>query len=381
MRKRGRKGGRLEPDFSGPYTIDDISGKCVRLKNAEGNTLKSLYSIDHIKPYRTSHPVQVSTPTEPVESSPSSEMQPCSPQHHHEALQNNRPSVIQFAPKIAQVKSVQAPEELVPVTPQKPSTQEKVKWLWAAKDTGRVETVVGPYKLYDSSFRTLEDSGWLSDEVIDAYLHCLIRKQKEPVYQLSCVVATSLFSGKFKCVSKMLFPAEDIWLCPLNFSAHWILVVVKISSRSVLLLDPLGNEGCYERKIMRNWRNFLKMKGKEESRVDWKMETLPHSKQMDSSSCRVLVLKFAEHYLMSGEVTRVLSNPEAIGLQRTEIACELLEHQSNADDYCVVCSMLEADPESSMIEMVQCEFCLRWAHFGCAQYESSLVKYLCNKCA
>uniref|UniRef100_A0AAX7T964 Integrase catalytic domain-containing protein n=1 Tax=Astatotilapia calliptera TaxID=8154 RepID=A0AAX7T964_ASTCA len=46
MRKRGRKGGRLEPDFSGPYTIDDFSGKCVRLKNAEGNTLKSLYSID-----------------------------------------------------------------------------------------------------------------------------------------------------------------------------------------------------------------------------------------------------------------------------------------------------------------------------------------------
>ncbi|CAI5670301.1 unnamed protein product [Oreochromis niloticus] len=61
---------------------------------------------------------------------------------------------------------------------------------------------------------------------------------------------------------------------------------------------------------------------------------------------------FAEHYLMSGEVTRVLSTPEAIGLQRTEIACELLEHQSNADDYCVVCSMLEADPETSMTEMV-----------------------------
>ncbi|XP_026005658.1 uncharacterized protein LOC113010669 isoform X4 [Astatotilapia calliptera] len=196
-----------------------------------------------------------------------------------------------------------------------------VKWLWAAKDTGRVEAVVGPYKLYDSSFRTLEDSGWLSDEVVE------------------------------------------------------------ISSQSVLLLDPLGNEGCYERKVMRNWRNFLKMKGKEESRVDWRMETLPHNKQMDSSSCGVLVLKFAEHYLLSGEVTRVLSTPEAIGLHRTEIACELLEHQSNADDYCVVCSMLEADPESSMIEMVQCEFCSRWAHFGCAQYESSLVKYLCDKCA
>uniref|UniRef100_A0A8C6KZN4 Integrase catalytic domain-containing protein n=1 Tax=Nothobranchius furzeri TaxID=105023 RepID=A0A8C6KZN4_NOTFU len=86
MRKRGQKGRRLEQDFSGPYTIDEISGKCVRLKYAEGNTLKSLYSIDHIKPYRRSHPVQVSTPSKPVESIPSSEMWPCSPQHHHEAL-------------------------------------------------------------------------------------------------------------------------------------------------------------------------------------------------------------------------------------------------------------------------------------------------------
>ncbi|XP_035772514.1 butyrophilin subfamily 1 member A1-like [Neolamprologus brichardi] len=62
------------------------------------------------------------------------------------------------------------------------------------------------------------------------------------------------------------------------------------------------------------------------------METLPHNKQMDSSSCGVLVLKFAENYLLSGEVTRVLSTPEAVGLQRTEIACELLEHQGQSQE-------------------------------------------------
>ncbi|CAI5670262.1 unnamed protein product [Oreochromis niloticus] len=41
------------------------------------------------------------------------------------------------------------------------------------------------------------------------------------------------------------------------------------------------------------------MKGKEESRVDWKMETLPHSKQMDSSSCGVLVLKLLEDNIIT----------------------------------------------------------------------------------
>lgn len=52
-------------------------------------------------------------------------------------------------------------------------------------------------------------------------------------------------------------------------------------------------------------RNFLKMKGKEESRVDWKMETLPHNKQMDSSSCGVLVLKVFNKQLYLMYLTRI----------------------------------------------------------------------------
>ncbi|KAL7849624.1 hypothetical protein SRHO_G00212470 [Serrasalmus rhombeus] len=54
MRKRGRKGGRIEPDFFGTYVIQTISGKLVTLKNTEGTTLKNKYNIDHIKPYRRS---------------------------------------------------------------------------------------------------------------------------------------------------------------------------------------------------------------------------------------------------------------------------------------------------------------------------------------
>lgn len=40
-----------------------------------------------------------------------------------------------------------------------------VQKLWSSKDTGQVEAVVGPYKIYDTSFRTLSGHGWLSDEV------------------------------------------------------------------------------------------------------------------------------------------------------------------------------------------------------------------------
>lgn len=39
--------------------------------------------------------------------------------------------------------------------------------LWAAEDHGQVEAVVGPYKLYDSSIRTLHGTEWLAGEVRD----------------------------------------------------------------------------------------------------------------------------------------------------------------------------------------------------------------------
>ncbi|KAL2080753.1 hypothetical protein ACEWY4_024546 [Coilia grayii] len=56
MRKRGRKGGRIEPAFFGPYLIKEISGKQVTLSNLEGIALKTKYSVDHIKPYKRSLP-------------------------------------------------------------------------------------------------------------------------------------------------------------------------------------------------------------------------------------------------------------------------------------------------------------------------------------
>ncbi|KAM8952905.1 uncharacterized protein RCH25_043643 [Pelodytes ibericus] len=51
MRRKGRKGGRMEPDFFGPYTIMEICGKVVKLCNLDGEPLKQKINVDHIKPY------------------------------------------------------------------------------------------------------------------------------------------------------------------------------------------------------------------------------------------------------------------------------------------------------------------------------------------
>ena len=42
--------------------------------------------------------------------------------------------------------------------------------VWAANVTGQVEAVVGQYKLYNSSFHSLQGTEWLSDEVSYLFL-------------------------------------------------------------------------------------------------------------------------------------------------------------------------------------------------------------------
>ncbi|XP_051949318.1 uncharacterized protein LOC127620216 isoform X2 [Xyrauchen texanus] len=236
--------------------------------------------------------------------------------------------------------------------------------VWAANVTGQVEAVVGPYKLYDSSFHSLQGTEWLSDE--------------NHIHQLCAVVARSLFAGQFRCLGKMKFPIEDIWLCPVNVGAHWILVIINMPEKTLLLIDPMGNECSYGHKILRNWRNFLKLRCDGQT-AQWQLRTLKHDQQMDSSSCGVLVLNFAERYLLTGTISDVQTTPEAVSSARIKVACALLGCRGNAEEYCVLCSMLEDDPNESMIEMVQCERCNRWAHFKCCNF-NSLNVFMCKKC-
>ncbi|XP_049330451.1 uncharacterized protein LOC125799008 isoform X4 [Astyanax mexicanus] len=231
--------------------------------------------------------------------------------------------------------------------------------LWSSKDNNQVEAVAGPYKLYDSSFRTLQGTEWVADEVIDAYLNHLIEQHKTPVYQLCAVVASSLAAGQFRCLRK----------------------IVSMSRKILSIIDPMGNEGLYERKILRNWRNFLKMIGHQDHSAEWRTTVLKHNPQQDASSCGVLVLKFAEDFLSTGAIDNVQTTQAAISTARMGIACSLLERKGNAEDYCTVCSMLEGDGDKSMTEMVQCDVCSRWAHFECVQYSKEIsANYHCRKC-
>lgn len=104
MRKHGRKGGRIEADFSGPYMIQAISGRLVTLSTSQGATLKNKYNINHIKPYRRSASTDVRDQTGPVPSkvdiTKTSDVFPEICPLPSTNQQSERPSVIQFCGKM-----------------------------------------------------------------------------------------------------------------------------------------------------------------------------------------------------------------------------------------------------------------------------------------
>ncbi|KAI7789889.1 putative gypsy retrotransposon integrase-like protein 1-like, partial [Triplophysa rosa] len=322
MRKKGRKGGRIEPDFTGPYAIQSICGKLVTLSDSKGITLKNKYNVNHIKPYRRSKTDDAQVPR----------------QESH-VPKENMTSTFSCSPPSLTIEERMTEDISMP---QRPSV---INFASKTKNQSHDDT------------------------------------NEKPVHQLSAVVAGSLFSGRFQGLRKMKFPVEEEWMCPVNFGGHWILVIVNMSIKVLVLIDPMANEVHYERRLLRNWRNFLKMTGHRGKAEKWTVHTMQHNKQHDSSSCGVLVFRLAKDYLESGDISTVQTSAQVVNLARLEIACALLQHKGNADDYCVVCSLLEKDVDQNMIEMVQCDLCCRWAHFECAQYKKDTwATFTCKKC-
>ncbi|KAL7849620.1 hypothetical protein SRHO_G00212430 [Serrasalmus rhombeus] len=60
---------------------------------------------------------------------------------------------------------------------------------------------------------------------------------------------------------------------------------------------------------------------------------------------------FAEHFLLTGRIDGVETTSLAVSAARMEIACSLLKCRGNAEDYCVICTMLQGDANKSMVEM------------------------------
>lgn len=81
------------------------------------------------------------------------------------------------------------------------------------------------------------------------------------------------------------------------------MVVILPHKKTVLYIDPLGELDEKKNSILQSWKTFINRRfsaGLESSGPSkWKAETLKHSKQMDSVSCGVYVMKVGKTFINS----------------------------------------------------------------------------------
>ncbi|XP_050806886.1 uncharacterized protein LOC127049707 isoform X5 [Gopherus flavomarginatus] len=219
----------------------------------------------------------------------------------------------------------------------------KVKLVMTSKHTERLEAKVRNIKLYGSSFHCLKPRSWISDEVIDAFLSCVVEKA----------------DGKIALMKK----------------------------KELLIIDPLCDEIRYERTCLRNWRNFIKRLTSKSS-SDWNSKIVQHPRQSDGHNCGPLILKFAETYLQHKDISTVETTQKANTAFRRHIAILLMKESESVEDYCIYCNLIDCEKESEDCTMVQCDSCKRWAHRPCITegtnqenltYEKK--EYNCKTCA
>ncbi|XP_069498746.1 uncharacterized protein [Ambystoma mexicanum] len=324
-RNKSRKGGVLGTKCLGPYIIRSLEGKKVYLTTMEGQDLRKMININHIKLFRDKVTQQDSTAAD------------------HQDMQvpgNTEDSNT--------AEEMQTGEDAIESLETEISTRVEHEGDKPCSGTSfppRLEAMVGPHKIYDTSLHILQNRGWISEEVIDAYLHVLILKMhpgceyvsphcqgcvhgcvKQAKFQaISSCVSTSILGGRYRNASYKKFPLQnsDELLCPYNTGNHWMFVIIALKDRKRLLIDPMGEEGQHSRRILQNWRNFLRSHFPENlTPCSWKVEHCAHETQQDGFNCGPLILKFAETYLCGGELKDVPTKTSDLDDFRNHIAME-----------------------------------------------------------
>ncbi|CAM5144171.1 unnamed protein product, partial [Natator depressus] len=112
------------------------------------------------------------------------------------------------------------------------------------------------------------------------------------VQAISSVVATSILSGRASQMKmeKSGILQSDIVVLPFNSPNHWVIVITRMETKELVIIDPLGNEMTYEREFLRDWRSFLYQQTAKLS-GNWKTKIVEHKRQSDGHNCGPLILK------------------------------------------------------------------------------------------
>ena len=213
-------------------------------------------------------------------------------------------------------------------------------------------------KSHDAQFTR----GWLYDEIINSFLRQLCKQNHHCIYASSTITQIiengksikNLWKGEFVKKKKLVF-------LPWNpFGTHWILLVVDITNRKLLYLDPLQLCTAPNMMMVRAQKLVNKMMVEKFSFCVKSIEAPTRFLQPDQDSCGVIVCMYAKLLATGKPLDLIPLSVTSFRKQIYEIVagnCLKLKWNKNK---CHLCH------DAEKTEWIECTRCSQWMHCSCA---------------
>ncbi|XP_053392117.1 uncharacterized protein LOC123539246, partial [Mercenaria mercenaria] len=195
---------------------------------------------------------------------------------------------------------------------------------------------IGPHTITKRSLHYIQSL--MPDDVIDATLSVFVKMSSRNVLHIDLIVATAIFQGQRSVhnylVQENLNQYEFCIAAVKVGGYHWVLIVsflflissltshfltsndlklnflinkllslvqlhhkiIRPATKTIVYINPMGELESTKQTILQNWYEFMQgrvERGIENSEVSgWTVTSVPHSKQRDTDSCGVFVIKF-----------------------------------------------------------------------------------------
>ncbi|XP_035990407.1 uncharacterized protein LOC118562251 isoform X3 [Fundulus heteroclitus] len=157
---------------------------------------------------------------------------------------------------------------------------------------------VGHFPLSLASFRSLYNQHCISDEIMDAMFY--LKGKHDQTCVLTSHVMTNILEGTKRARStyfvknNILHSSRYIMGPYLENGNHWTFVHFDLTSKVITYANSLGESTDKMSAIKDNWGKFAEAR---QTTGPWTIKSFKHAKQMDSVSCGVFTIMFAECHL------------------------------------------------------------------------------------
>ncbi|XP_057715792.1 sentrin-specific protease 2 [Corythoichthys intestinalis] len=189
----------------------------------------------------------------------------------------------------------------------------------AQSDPNLVLSAAFKLRITQRDLATLQEGGWLNDEVINFYLSLVMEKCSDPVAGMRVYSFSTFFYPKLcgpaggHAAVKRWTKAVDIFLydfvlVPLHLGVHWALAVMDLNAKTLKLYDSMGqrhDDICHLLLVYLKDEHRAK-KGRELDCGKWVVSCMRPSEipqQKNGSDCGVFACKYAQYIAQGRPLT------------------------------------------------------------------------------